>query len=96
MVDTFHPLTDSQGQVLRDVLPVQRRQRLWLRRVVDAIFYVCRSGCQWHNLRAAYPTLTVVYYHFYRFSKCQGHSLKYLLKACDSTQEYFFIRERMS
>jgi transposase len=54
---------------MRCVLPVQRRRRLNLRRVVEAIFYVCRSGCQWRNLPAEYPAWTAVYYYFYRWQR---------------------------
>ena len=54
---------------MRCVLPVQRRRRLCLRRVVEAIFYVCRSGCQWRNLPREYPAWTAVYYYFYRWQR---------------------------
>jgi putative transposase len=35
-----------------------------LRRVVDAIFYVLRTGCQWDELPTEYPNHNSVYYHF--------------------------------
>jgi transposase len=54
---------------MRCVLPVQRKRCLCLRRVVDAVLYVCRSGCQWHNLPAEYPAWTAVYYYFYRWQR---------------------------
>ena len=38
--------------------------RLGLREVVNAIFYVVRSGCQWKNLPHEYPHYKSVYYHY--------------------------------
>ncbi|TGE25192.1 transposase [Hymenobacter aquaticus] len=43
-------------------LAAQRKRRLCLRQVVDALRYVCRSGCQWRSLPAAFPKWTAVYY----------------------------------
>ena len=84
MVDRPQPLTDSQWQVMRCVLPVQRKRRLNLRRVVEAIFYVCRSGCQWRNLPAEYPAWTAVYYYFYRWQRTGlWHQLNAVVNALD-------------
>ena len=69
MVDGYQPLTDSQWQVMRCLLPVQRRRRLCLRRVADAVFYICRTGCQWRSLPANYPPWTAVYYYFARWQR---------------------------
>lgn len=35
-----------------------------LRTVVNAIFYVLRTGCQWANLPNDYPPSSTVYYHY--------------------------------
>jgi putative transposase len=37
---------------------------LELRAVVNAIFYVLRTGCQWKNLPKEYPNYKSVYYHY--------------------------------
>jgi putative transposase len=42
-----------------------------MRRVVDAIFYILRTGCQWENLPNEYPNYNSVYYHFRKWS-CDG------------------------
>lgn len=34
-----------------------------LRRVVDAVFYVLRTGCQWRALPHDFPPWTAVFYH---------------------------------
>ena len=62
-------LTAKQWRVLRSVLPNRRGQvgrpmQLALRQVVNAIFYVVRSGCQWKNLPREYPHYKSVYYHY--------------------------------
>ena len=41
-----------------------RPMSLGLREVVNAIFYVVRSGCQWKNLPHEYPHYKSVYYHY--------------------------------
>ncbi len=69
MVDSSQPLPDSQWQVMCCLLPVQRKRQLCVRRVVDAVFYLCRTGCQWRKLPAEYPPWTAVYYYFYRWQR---------------------------
>ena len=67
MVDGYQPLTDSQWQVISLLLPMQRKRRLCLRQVFNALLYVCRTGCQWRALPAEFPAWTAVYYYFYRW-----------------------------
>ncbi|WP_460500265.1 transposase [Hymenobacter agri] len=69
MVDGHQPLTDSQWQVMAPLLPVQRKRRLCLRQVVDAVRYICRMGCQWRSLPASFPAWTAVYYYFRRWQQ---------------------------
>jgi putative transposase len=38
-----------------------------LRRILDAIFYVVRTGCPWRYLPSNYPPWQAVFYHFRRF-----------------------------
>jgi putative transposase len=40
-----------------------------LRRILDAIFYVLRTGCQWRYLPANFPAWQTVYYHFRQFHR---------------------------
>ncbi len=70
MTDVYQPLSDSQWQVItaHALLPRLSRQRtLCLRAVVEAIWYVCRTGCQWRALPATYPAWSAVYYYFRRW-----------------------------
>ena len=39
-----------------------------MRAVVNGIFYLMRSGCQWKNLPHEYPNFNSVYYHFRKWS----------------------------
>ena len=55
MVDGYQPLTDSQWQVIQPLLPLHGNRHLCLRRVFDAVRYVCRTGCQWRALPPPFP-----------------------------------------
>jgi putative transposase len=47
-----------------------------LRRILDAIFYVLRTGCPWRYLPTSFPAWQTVYYHFRQFrSKNTLHAL---------------------
>jgi transposase len=48
-------------------LNVRRRRRHALRQVLDAVRYVCRTGCQWRCLPASFPPWPSVYYYFSRW-----------------------------
>jgi putative transposase len=37
-----------------------------MREVVNAIFYLVRTGCQWANLPRDYPHHDSVYYHYHK------------------------------
>lgn len=62
-------LTNAQWFLLGDLLPnrkgqVGRPMELALGEVMNAIFYVVRTGCQWGNLPHEYPNYKSVYYHY--------------------------------
>lgn len=46
-----------------------RPLELDLRLVINAIFYVLVTGCQWRNLPNDYPNPNSVYYHFRKWSR---------------------------
>lgn len=64
-------LTDAEWACLRRHLPAEIPRRRWprhsLRRILDAIFYLLRTGCPWRFLPADFPPWQTVYYHFRRF-----------------------------
>jgi len=64
-------LSDSQWQlvapVLRQVIGLSGRG--WRRALLNAIFYVHLTSCQWHFLPPSYPKWTTVYLCFRRWEK---------------------------
>jgi transposase len=64
MQEKYKRLTDSQWQVMTAFLPVQRKRRLNLRDIVDAILWLDRVGSQWRNLPDCFPSWKAVNYYF--------------------------------
>src|ERR687883_610971 len=65
-------LTDPEYAVLMAHLPPTGRGRPWkhaLRELLDGIFYVVRTGCQWRALPHEYPPWQTVYWWFRRFRR---------------------------
>jgi len=66
-------LSDREWEVIRPLIPVHRgrgrKMTLELREVLDAIFYVVRTGCQWRALPGDFPKWSSVYYHFRKWVK---------------------------
>lgn len=63
-------LTDRQWQVIRQLFPPrQRRGRkpVCRRRIINAILYVSRTGCQWRMLPKDYPKWSTVYGNFWKW-----------------------------
>jgi putative transposase len=62
-------MTDTQWSLIRPLLPLKRHGRgrpltVDMRSVVNAMFYLARTGCQWQNLPSEYPPPGTVYYHY--------------------------------
>lgn len=62
-------LSRKQWKIIKPLLPLQqlgpgRPLELNMRQVVNAIFYVTRTGCQWQDLPKEYPNYNSVYYHY--------------------------------
>lgn len=65
-------LTDSQWEVIKNILDDGRKRKHSLRLILDALFYLLKSGCQWGMLPRNFPPYSTVYYYFSRW-KQQGH-----------------------
>jgi putative transposase len=60
-------LTDEQWAIIEPLIPVNRVGRprvVEMREVLNAIFYLTRSGCQWDMLPHDLPAKSTVYDHF--------------------------------
>jgi putative transposase len=53
----------------RHVLGWGRPRTVDIREVVNAIFYLHKTGCQWRSLPHDFPSWPVVYYHFRKWRK---------------------------
>ena len=63
-------LTDEQWALLEPLIPVSkvgRPRTVDMREVLNAIFYLNRSGCQWDMLPHDFPPKSTVYGHFARW-----------------------------
>jgi putative transposase len=74
-------LSDAQWSCLLSYLPTlkaQGRPRIHsLRDVLDAIFYVLKSGCPWRLLPHDFPLWPTVYYHFRKLRLSGAWALLY-------------------
>ena len=65
-------LQDDEWRVIRHLIPVYtgsgRKMSLPLQEVLNAIFYLVQTGCQWRNLPGEFPKWQSVYY-YYRWMK---------------------------
>jgi transposase len=69
MTEQYERLTDSQWGTISEEFNIKRKRELDLRDILDALFYILRTGCQWRNLPAEFPKWTAVYYYFDKWKK---------------------------
>lgn len=66
-------VTEEQWLLIQPLFPVNagrgRPTTLDLLMVINAIFYLVRTGCQWRNLPQNFPKWQSVYYYFRKWSK---------------------------
>jgi len=64
-------LTDEQWQAVSRLVPPAkpggRPRTVNMRQVLNALFYLGRTGCAWRMLPKEYPPKDTVYYYFKRF-----------------------------
>lgn len=63
-------VTDRQWQVIRQLLPQRKRlgrRPIDRRRIINAILYVVRTGCQWRLLPKDFPKWSTVYGNFWKW-----------------------------
>ena len=57
-------LTDSQWNIVDDLLNDKRPRKYAIRDIFDGIFYLLKTGCQWRMLPLCFPPWETVYYYF--------------------------------
>jgi putative transposase len=66
-------MTDKEWGSLRPLLPADksrgRKRRVDLYEILNAIFYIIRTGCQWRLLPHDFPVWQTVYYYFRQWRK---------------------------
>ena len=74
-------LTDSQWKIITPCLDDQRKRKNSLRQIMNAIFYIAKTGCQWRYLPNNFPKWQLVYYYFRKWEQTkiieQIHELLY-------------------
>jgi len=65
----YELLTDAQWEVIKHFFNWQRKRKLSLRNVFDAILWITRTGVQWRNLDERFPDWQAVYYYFDKWTK---------------------------
>jgi transposase len=62
-------LTDAQWEVVRPLVEAKtgRKPTVCRRRILNAILYLNRTGCQWRNLPNDFPSWSTVHSCFWRW-----------------------------
>lgn len=65
-------VTDAQWQIMEKLFPNANRKRKHQHRsVVNALFYLVKTGCQWRMLPKDFPEWQVVYYYFKKWHEME-------------------------
>ncbi|MDR1347718.1 MAG: IS5 family transposase [Prevotellaceae bacterium] len=62
-------LTDSQYDAMIQIIGDTRKRKYPLRDMLNAIFYLLKTGCQWRMLPCDFPKWQLVYYYFSRWKE---------------------------
>jgi putative transposase len=62
-------VSNNQWQIMSKFLDLKRTRKYDLREIVNAIFYLVKSGCQWRLLPSDFPKWQIVYYYFSLWKK---------------------------
>ena len=78
-------LTNSQWQVMDNILNDKRKRKYELREIVNATLYLLKTGCQWRMLPKEFPPHETVFYYFRKWTlkgvwKKLNHALNMLFR----------------
>jgi putative transposase len=65
--DLSHQQWQAMSSVIPPAKPGGRPRTVNMRQVLNALFYVARTGCAWRMLPKDYPPKDTVYYYFKSF-----------------------------
>jgi putative transposase len=61
-------LTDFEWEVVKDLIPPSKKgggkRRADIRQILNACFYLTKTGCQWRMLPHEYPPWGTIYWYF--------------------------------
>lgn len=60
-------LTDSQWEVIKHLIDYKRKRINNIREIVNAVFYLVKTGCQWRLLPRDFPAWQTVRYYYDRW-----------------------------
>ena len=89
-------LTEKQWQVIKNIVePQERNRKNPLREIVNGIFYVNKSGCQWRMLPSDFAPWQTVYYYFrkWKFEGGWERTFSWLENYRRLTIDYEFLTE---
>ena len=79
-------LTDAQWETVAPLLSHLRVYKWSKRELLNAVFYLVKTGCQWRNLPHDFPPYSTVY-SFFRRAKISGLWDKILLHLVELTRK---------
>ena len=59
-------LTDAQWEQIKDYFPAGNKSKYEKRKLVNAVLYLVKTGCQWRNLPKDFPNWKAVSMFYYR------------------------------
>lgn len=62
-------VSDNQWQILSQYFDVTRKRKYEIREIVNAIFYISKTGCQWRLLPENFAPWKLVFYYFTTWKK---------------------------
>ncbi len=66
-------LTDEQWQIISPLIPSAKsggiERKIDIREIINAIFYLLKSGCQWRMIPNDFPKWQTVYDYFSKWKK---------------------------
>jgi len=57
-------VSNSQWQIISKYLDLKRSRKFDLREIMNGIFYLVKTGCQWRMLPKDFPNASIIYYYF--------------------------------